>query len=65
MRCRDGTLGVRLRRRLEAAEDFDELMLLADCDRQGRAVGVVVPDVYDAIAYLRDLAEECDEELSA
>ena len=59
-----GTLGVRLRRRLESSEDFDELLLLGKCDRQGRVVGVVVPDVYDAIAYLRDLAEECDEELS-
>lgn len=55
----DGTLGVRLRRRLEAAEDFDELMLLADCDRQGRAVGREAPDVWDALRYVRELAEEC------
>ena len=50
---------MRLRRRLEAAEDFDELMLLADCDRQGRAVGLETPDVRDALDYVRDLAEAC------
>jgi hypothetical protein len=56
---RAGTLGVRLRRRIEAAEDFDELMILADCDRRGRAVGAATPDVYDALDYLRELAEAC------
>ncbi len=58
---REGTLGVRLRRRLEAAEDFDELMLLAACDRQGRAVGRDTPDVREALQYVRELAEMCGE----
>jgi predicted nucleotidyltransferase len=58
---RDGTLGVRSRRRLAAAEDFDELTLLAECDDQGRAVGVEVPDVVEALDYLRQLAETCGE----
>jgi hypothetical protein len=57
----EGTLGVRLRRRLEAAEDFDELMLLAQFDRQGRTVGMEAPDVHDALRYIRELAEECGE----
>lgn len=57
----DGTLGIRLRRRLGASEDFDELMLLARCDRQGRSVGMETPDVWDALRYVRDLAEECGE----
>ena len=35
----DGTLGVRARHRLEASEDFDELRLLARCDRDGRVPG--------------------------
>jgi hypothetical protein len=61
---RQGTLGIRLRRRLEAAEDFDELMLLAACDRQGRTVGREVPDVRDALQYVRDLAEMCGESLA-
>jgi hypothetical protein len=56
-----GTLGVRHRRRLAADENFDELMLLADCDRQGRAIGVAVPDVQETIDYLRDLSEQCGE----
>jgi hypothetical protein len=58
---RDGTLGVRFRRRLEAAESYEELLLLADCDRRGRATGVAVPDVPEALDYLRKLAAECGE----
>lgn len=58
---RDGTLGMRLRRRLEAAEDFDELILLAECDRQGRTVGMKAPDMWDALDYVRKLADEYSE----
>jgi predicted HD phosphohydrolase len=58
---RNGTLGVRGRRRLEAAESFDELMRLAECDAAGRQVGVAVPDVAEAIAYLREMDEACGE----
>ncbi len=54
-----GTLGARLRRRLQAAEDFDELMLLAQCDRGGRRVGMAVPDVQEALQCLRELAKMC------
>jgi hypothetical protein len=57
---RDGTLGVRARRRLEAAEDFEDLLLLADCDRAGRQVGARVPDLDEAIAHLRELADGDD-----
>jgi predicted HD phosphohydrolase len=55
----DGTLGVRSRRRLEASEDYEELRLLAECDRAARQTGVEVPDAEEAIEYLRDLAESC------
>ena len=55
-------LGARLRRRLEASEDFDELLLLGQCDRRGRAVGMAVPDVRAALEYLRDLSQQCGEE---
>jgi hypothetical protein len=55
---REGTLGVRARRRLEAADDFDDLMLLRDCDLQGRRRGVPAPDVDDAIEHLRALSRE-------
>ncbi len=54
---RDGTIGVRARRRLESHEDFDNLMLLCDCDRRGRQRGADVPDVEDALAHLRELAQ--------
>jgi predicted HD phosphohydrolase len=58
---RDGTIGVRARRRLEAAEDFEELELLSACDRASRAPGVAVPDLDEALDYLRDLARTCGE----
>jgi hypothetical protein len=57
----DGTLGARSRRRLAASEDFNELELLARCDRDGRATGVDVPDVQEALEYLRELARICGE----
>ncbi|HEY4312924.1 MAG TPA: HD domain-containing protein [Pirellulales bacterium] len=59
---RDGTLGVRSRRRLEESESFDELMLLSQCDRAGRQVGVPTSDVEDALDYVRELAADCDKE---
>ncbi len=55
----DGTLGVRSRRRLAASDDYEELLLLAECDRAGRARGAPVPDLLDALDYLRRLAAEC------
>jgi len=55
----DGSLGARSRRRLAASEDYDELVLLARCDRDGRARGVAVPDVEEALEFLRDLARTC------
>jgi len=57
----EGRLGARCLRRLESSEDFAELVLLADCDRRGRTKGVQVPDVVDALAYLRQLGEMCGE----
>ncbi|MEZ6069511.1 MAG: HD domain-containing protein [Pirellulales bacterium] len=54
-----GTLGARSRRRLERSEDFDELVLLGQCDRQGRECGVEVPDVEDALEYVQELARLC------
>ena len=57
----DNTLGARARRRLEESEHFDELVLLARCDRAGRAVGVDAPELDEALNYIRDLAEMCGE----
>jgi hypothetical protein len=53
---RDGTLGARARRRLEASDDYDDLMLLYECDRRGRQRGVETPDVDEALDHLRELA---------
>lgn len=56
---REGRLGARARRRLEESEHFEELTLLAQCDREGRAVGVRVPEISEALQYLRKLADAC------
>ncbi len=52
----DGTLGARARRRLQQSENYQELLLLAECDRDGRQVGVTVGELDEALEYLRDLA---------
>lgn len=57
----DGTLGARARRRLEESEHFDELMLLARADRAGRVVGAAVPELDDALDYIRQLSDMCGE----
>jgi hypothetical protein len=54
---REGTIGARLRRRLEASENFDELTALEECDRRGRAVGMPAPDVAESLSYIRELAD--------
>jgi predicted HD phosphohydrolase/predicted nucleotidyltransferase len=55
----DGALGVRARHRLEGSEDFDDLRLLARCDRGGRVPGGPAPDLAEALDYLRELARLC------
>jgi hypothetical protein len=57
---RAGTLGARAKRRLQESEDYEELLLLAQCDRRGRERKVEAPDLEEAILYLRELAEMCD-----
>jgi hypothetical protein len=51
-----GTLGHRPRTRLEASEDFEDLMLLRELDDAGREPGAVVGTVDEAIEYLRELS---------
>jgi predicted HD phosphohydrolase len=50
-----GTLGARAKRRLQENESYEELLILGRCDRDGRACGVEVPDVDEALDYIRDL----------
>jgi hypothetical protein len=52
----DRTIGARALRRLQRNESFDELLLLGECDRGGRQVGVVVPDLEEALDSVRQLA---------
>lgn len=54
---REGTLGMRARRRLEANPDFEELLLLAECDKKGRQCGVAVPDVEQALEQIRGVSD--------
>jgi predicted HD phosphohydrolase len=51
----DGTLGARARRRLQAAEHFEELLLLGKCDRAGRVPGAEAPELEESLDYLREL----------
>lgn len=55
---REGSLGARGRRRLEEADDFEDVLLLADCDRRAHVRGAVVPDLDEALAYLRELERD-------
>lgn len=57
-RLAEGTLGARARRRLQAEESFDELVLLGECDRAGRQQGVETTGPEEAVDYLRQLGRE-------
>jgi hypothetical protein len=52
---RTGKLGGRLRRELEASEDFEDLMLLRSLDDAGRVPGAVVGTVDEALDFLKEL----------
>jgi len=58
---REGQIGARCRRRLEQSPDFEQLKLLAECDRRGRQPGAAAPEADQAIEYLRDLVRTCGE----
>lgn len=52
----DRTLGARAHRRLKESESYEELVLLARCDRDGRQIGVQTPELDEALDYIRELA---------
>ncbi len=54
----DHSIGARARRRLEANDSYRELVLLAECDRDGRQAGVAASELDEAIEYLRDLSDQ-------
>jgi len=51
-----GTIGVRAKRRLKQNESYEELLHLARCDRNGRQCGVEVPELEEALDYIRELS---------
>ncbi len=54
-RLTEGSLGARARRRLQENESFDELLLLAQCDRAGRVSGIECSELDESLEYIRDL----------
>lgn len=56
----DGTIGARAMRRLQQHADYEELILLGECDRSGRIPGADVPEIDEALEMLRELARTCD-----
>ena len=52
---RAGSLGAKACKRLEASDDFEDLMLLHEVDMGGRVPGATVGTVDEAIAFLREL----------
>jgi predicted nucleotidyltransferase len=59
---KDGTLGHRAAIRLKASDDFEDLELLGELDKKGRVPGAVVGTVDEALAAIRDLAEQNERE---
>lgn len=55
---RVGTLGAKARARLQQSENYDDLMLLAELDRRGRVAGAQVPELDEALEFMRELASE-------
>ncbi len=55
---RNGTIGGKLKRELAASPDFEDLMLLNECDNAGRVPGAVVGTVDEALDYLRELERQ-------
>jgi predicted HD phosphohydrolase len=52
---RTGTIGAKLKRKLEESPDFEELMLLRKCDDGGRVAGAVVGTLDEALDFLKEL----------
>jgi hypothetical protein len=54
----DGTIGSRAHRRLRENENYEDLLLLAECDRDGRVPGALTTELEEAIDYVRSLADD-------
>lgn len=56
-----GTLGARAKRRLQEHSDFETLVLLGECDRGGREIGVPVGELDDVLEQIREVSRFCGE----
>ncbi len=54
---KDHTIGARRRRKLTAHRWFEDLMVLGQCDRDGRVPGAVVDELEQAIDYIEQIEE--------
>jgi hypothetical protein len=54
----DGTCPANRRNSLKQSPDYDDLLLLATLDKQGRKQGIIVCTVDEAIEYLRELERQ-------
>ena len=54
----DKTIGARKRKRLQENENFDDLVLLGRCDREGRKQGVQTTELEDALEYIRTIGHQ-------
>ncbi len=54
----DRTIGHRAHLRLKESPDYEELVMLGQCDRGGRIPGMQVCDLDEALEYIRDLARQ-------
>jgi hypothetical protein len=52
---RANTLGAKAKRRLESHEDFEDLLLLNECDAGGRVPGAHVGTVEDALGFIKEV----------
>lgn len=53
----DRTIGARARRRLELHEWHDDLVLLGECDREGRVPGAATSELEEALDHIRNLEQ--------
>ena len=54
----DQTIGSRQHRRLRENDNYHDLVLLGECDRGGRNVGVPTTDLEEALDYIRSISEQ-------
>lgn len=54
----DKSIGARQHRRLAQSEYYQDLLLLGECDRAGRQVGVEYTELEDALDYIRSISDE-------